>query len=185
MLADVSAAQTLVLGLGNILLTDDGVGVHVLRALCGLQYEGVIDPKIALCDGGTIGLALLSEVETSGALIAIDATEMHAPPGAVRSFVGKEMDAQLAGPKRTAHEVALADLMMAANLAGKAPPRRALMHSQSVRSRRILPSALARPRPSWPRPPARPPAGRSQGFLEICHVPAGVDRPQAFDAAYN
>ncbi|MBU6444789.1 MAG: hydrogenase maturation protease [Alphaproteobacteria bacterium] len=130
MLADVSAAQTLVLGLGNILLTDDGVGVHVVRALGALQQEQVIDPAIALCDGGTIGLALLSEVETSGALIAIDATEMHAPPGAVRSFVGAEMDAQLAGQKRTAHEVALADLMMAANLAGKAPLKRALIGIQ-------------------------------------------------------
>ncbi len=130
MLADVSAAQTLVLGLGNILLTDDGVGVHVVRALGALQQERVIDPAIALCDGGTIGLALLSEVEISVALIAVDATEMHAPPGTVRAFVGPEMDAQLAGQKSTAHEVALADLMMAANLAGRAPLRRALVGIQ-------------------------------------------------------
>jgi len=130
MLADVSAAQTLVLGLGNILLTDDGVGVHVVRALGALQQEQVIDPAIALCDGGTIGLALLSEVEISGALIAVDATQMHAPPGTVRVFLGPELDAQLAGQKSTAHEVALADLIMAASLAGKAPPRRALIGIQ-------------------------------------------------------
>ena len=129
-LADVSAAQTLVLGLGNILLTDDGVGVHVVRALGALQQERVIDPAIALCDGGTIGLALLSEVEAARALIAVDATEMQAPPGTVRVFLGPQMDAQLAGQKRTAHEVALADLMMAANLAGKAPLKRALIGIQ-------------------------------------------------------
>jgi len=126
MQTDVAATRTLVLGLGNILLSDDGVGVHVLRAL----QEGGGVGRAALRDGGTIGLALLSDIEESAALIAIDATELGAEPGTVRTFVGAEMDRQLGGSKRTAHEVALADLMAAAQLCGRVPGRRALVAVQ-------------------------------------------------------
>lgn len=126
MRTDVEATRTLILGLGNILLSDDGVGVHVLRAL----EEGEIGRHVALRDGGTIGISLLSEVEDSGALIAIDAMELGAEPGTVRTFVGPDMDRQLSGRKRSAHEVALADLIMAAELSGHVPKRRALVAIQ-------------------------------------------------------
>ena len=129
---DIAAKQTLtdrtlVLGVGNVLLTDDGVGVHVIRAL---ELAGFAGPDVALRDGGTIGLALLSELVESGRLIAVDAMELHEAPGTVRVFEGAQMDAQLRGRKRTAHEVALADLVMAAELAGSAPARRALVAIQ-------------------------------------------------------
>jgi hydrogenase maturation protease len=122
----VAAARTLVLGLGNVLLSDDGVGIHVLRAL----GEAETGQHVALCDGGTVGLALLSEIEESGALIAIDAMEFDAEPGTVRTFCGPDMDRQLVGKKKTAHEVALADLIDAAQLSGRVPPRRALIAVQ-------------------------------------------------------
>lgn len=126
----IAATQTLILGIGNVLLSDDGIGIHVLRALETLEQDGAIARPVALRDGGTIGLALLSEIERFEALIAIDAMEMGAQPGTVRRFVGAAMDAQLCGKKRTAHEVALADLIMAAQLAGCAPQRRALVAIQ-------------------------------------------------------
>ena len=56
--------------------------------------------------------------------------EMGAPPGSVRVFVGPDMDRQLEGTKKTAHEVALADLIQAARLAGCAPRHRALVAVQ-------------------------------------------------------
>jgi hydrogenase maturation protease len=130
MQTDVAATHTLVLGLGNILLSDDGIGIHVIEALGALERDGAIGHVIALRDGGTIGLALLSEIEEFGALVVIDAMELGAEPGTVRAFEGAEMDRQLCGKKRTAHEVALADLIMAAQLAGCAPERRALVAVQ-------------------------------------------------------
>ena len=130
MQTDIAATETLILGLGNILLSDDGVGIHAIRALEALEQDGGIGHLIALRDGGTIGLALLSEIEDFGALIAIDAMELGAEPGTVRAFQGAAMDAQLCGKKRTAHEVALADLIMAAQLAGFAPAERALIAIQ-------------------------------------------------------
>lgn len=130
MRADIAATHTLVLGLGNVLLSDDGVGIHAVRALDEEKRRGRIGHRIALRDGGTIGLALLAEIEEFGSLVVIDAMEMGAAPGTVHTFQGADMDRQLSGKKHTAHEVALADLIMAAQLAGVAPARRALVAIQ-------------------------------------------------------
>jgi hydrogenase maturation protease len=127
---DVAATHTLILGIGNILLSDDGVGVHVIAALQARQNEGALGPAVALRDGGTISLELLTEIAESPDLIAVDAVEFNGAPGTVRVFEGAEMDKQLGGKKRTAHEVALADLMTAARLAGCEPKRRALVAIQ-------------------------------------------------------
>lgn len=118
----------LVLGLGNSLLSDDGAGPLAIELL-GRSPVGAL-AGVALRDGGTIGLSLLPEIEDCDAFIAIDAASFGAEPGTVRVFEGEAMDAMLAGNKKTAHEVALADLMGAAALAGSRPARRALVAVQ-------------------------------------------------------
>jgi hydrogenase maturation protease len=127
---EVATARTLLIGAGNILLTDDGAGVHVVRQLDGLRQSGEVGHAVVLCDGGTLGLSLLLEFKELAALIAIDAMDLGAEPGTVQVFRGADMDAQLCGQKRTAHEVALADLMAAARLTDCAPNRRALVGIQ-------------------------------------------------------
>lgn len=121
-------ATVLVLGLGNTLLSDDGAGVHVVEALRGAAsaFAGGSD-DIVLRDGGTLGLALLPEIESADALIVVDAAAFSAEPGTVRVFEGAAMDAQLAGKRHTVHEVNLVDLMGAAELSGVRPRRRALV----------------------------------------------------------
>ncbi len=114
----------LVLGLGNTLLSDDGVGVHVVEALRAARGFG---DDVVLRDGGTLGLALLPELESAEALIVVDAAAFSAVPGEVRVFEGAAMDAQLAGKRHTVHEVNLVDLMGAAELSGVRPERRALV----------------------------------------------------------
>lgn len=120
----------LVLGIGNSLLSDDGVGIHVINALDARKADGVAPSGFQTRDGGTIGLALLSELNRDTDLIVVDAMELGAAAGTVRTFLDGEMDRQLTGTKRSAHEVALADLMMAAELSGCAPRRRALVAVQ-------------------------------------------------------
>lgn len=124
----------LVLGLGNRLLGDDAAGPLAVDAL---RAAGAC-PGARLHDGGTIGLALLPEIEAAQAFIAVDAAEIGAPPGAVRIFEGEAMDALLGGRKRSAHEVALADLMAAAALTGALPARRALVAVQPACTRLAL-----------------------------------------------
>lgn len=113
----------LVLGLGNSLLSDDGVGLHLLARLA----DRTSGPGVRLRDGGTIGLALLGDIQDATALIALDACRMGQPPGRLGVFEGPAMDRMLRGTKRSAHEVALADLMDAARLVDALPARRALI----------------------------------------------------------
>lgn len=120
----------IVLGIGNILHGDDGIGIHVIQAMPTHLLQRSLRQTVALRDGGTIGLALLPEIQDASALIVIDAAEFSAEPGTVRVMQGAEMDAQLGGKKRTAHEVALADLMAAAELTGSRPVRCALVAVQ-------------------------------------------------------
>jgi hydrogenase maturation protease len=118
-------SKVLVIGVGNTLLQDDGVGVHVTQALrAGAETE------LEIMDGGTLGLSLLPAVEDARAVIVVDASELGAEPGAMRVFHGEEIDRQLSGKKRTVHEVALADLFAAAAIQGRCPPRRALVAIQ-------------------------------------------------------
>ncbi|HMW22487.1 MAG TPA: hydrogenase maturation protease [Burkholderiaceae bacterium] len=118
-------ARALVLGLGNRLLGDDAAGPLVVEALA----ERHTPPGITACwrDGGTLGLSLLPEIEAADALLVVDAARFGAEPGTVRVFEGAAMDAQLGGRKRSAHELALADLLGAAALVDRLPPRRALV----------------------------------------------------------
>lgn len=121
-------ARTLVLGIGNTLLTDEGAGVHSVRRL---EAEGDAIEGVSFLDGGTLSFALAGPIAESKALIVIDASELGRPPGSVETFVGKRMDRFLGSrPKRSVHEVGLLDLMQIARLTGSLPDRRALIGIQ-------------------------------------------------------
>lgn len=122
-----NTATILVLGLGNTLLSDDGVGVHVVAALQRSEHR---HDGVSYLDGGTIGLNLLPDVEAADGLILVDASEIGAPPGTIAVFEGAAMDAQLGGKKRTPHEVAAFDLIATAAMLGRCPRMRALVAVQ-------------------------------------------------------
>jgi hydrogenase maturation protease len=117
------AGTVLVVGVGNRLLGDDAAGPLVIDRLAARALPA----GVRLCDGGTVGLALLPEVEDAAALVAVDAARFGAAPGTVRVFEGEAMDAMLSGRRHSAHEVDLADLLGAAALTGRLPGRRALV----------------------------------------------------------
>lgn len=71
--------RTLILGIGNLLLCDEGVGVHVARAL---QQEGLPEDTVAL-DVGTAFLDALPEIELADRIIIVDAMSADHPPGTV------------------------------------------------------------------------------------------------------
>ena len=120
--------KTLVLGIGNTLLTDEGVGIHLLQAL---------EPKLAhiagvsLLDGGTLSFTLAGPIEEADALIVVDAANIKKLPGQWMLLEGEEMDAFLmSNRKSTVHEVGLTDLRAIAILAGPWPERRAMIAIQ-------------------------------------------------------
>jgi len=115
--------QILVMGVGNTLLQDDGVGVHVVNSIKEMSNP----PDVNVLDGGTLGLSLLPEIEDAAGLIVVDAAQIDEAPGSIRVFRNVEMDRQLSGKKSTVHEVAVADLLAAAAMSGQLPAERALV----------------------------------------------------------
>ena len=121
--------KTIILGVGNTLLSDEGVGIHVLDALAQteLPQEGVVD----LIDGGTLSFTLAVAIEEADSLIVVDAAQLKSPPGTLRLFKGEEMDKFLLGQKKSSvHEVGLTDLMAIARLTERWPEKRALVAIQ-------------------------------------------------------
>ncbi len=119
--------ETLILGVGNTLLTDEGAGIHALNYLQS-KYPDI--PNLNFIDGGTLSFTLAVWIEDCTNLIVFDATELHQPAGTVKTFVGAAMDDFLGTTKRSAHEVGLLDLMDIARLTEHLPENRALIGIQ-------------------------------------------------------
>jgi hydrogenase maturation protease len=102
-----SPVALLVLGLGNVLCADDGLGVVAVRRLLR-RYE-VPDGAVVL-DGGTLGLSLLPVVEDARMAILVDAVRADGPAG---SFVRLEGDdvAPAVAERLSVHQVGVADLL--------------------------------------------------------------------------
>lgn len=123
-----TAMKTLVLGIGNTLLSDEGVGIHVLHAL---SAGAPLPDDVELMDGGTLSFTLAGPIEEADALIVVDAAHIKAEAGAWRMFEGEAMDAFLLGNRKSSvHEVGLTDLRAIAILAGHWPEKRALLAIQ-------------------------------------------------------
>ncbi|MDE2311001.1 MAG: HyaD/HybD family hydrogenase maturation endopeptidase [Betaproteobacteria bacterium] len=120
--------KILVLGIGNTLLADEGVGVVAMREL-EARFGARADMEFL--DGGTLSFTLAVPISECAALLVIDAAELGSPPGTVRSFEGEEMDRFLgANRKSSVHEVGLLDLMSVSRLTGHWPEQRALIGIQ-------------------------------------------------------
>jgi len=123
----MNISNTLILGIGNTLLTDEGAGIHALNLLQS-EYSNI--PNLTFLDGGTLSFTLACWIEDCSSLIVFDAAELHQPAGTVKSFVGDEMDNFLGSSKRSAHEVGLLDLMDIARITEHLPENRALIGIQ-------------------------------------------------------
>jgi hydrogenase maturation protease len=119
--------RVLVLGVGNPLMSDDGVGQRLLGALA--ERVPPLD-GVEYLDAGTLGFALLPRIEQCDALLALDAASLDAAPGTVRVFEGDAFDAFVRTPHCSVHELGLRDLLDAARLTGSLPARRALVGVQ-------------------------------------------------------
>jgi hydrogenase maturation protease len=105
------------LGLGNILMRDEGVGVHALRYL-GDHYQ--IPPDLEVVDGGTSGLDLLPYIENRDRLLIVDAVNFRKEPGYIGVLQDQEIPALFAR-KDSLHHLGLMDVLAAAQLLGVAP----------------------------------------------------------------
>ncbi len=124
----ISSKTTLILGIGNSLLSDEGIGIHVLNALQDKHPD--ID-GIEYLDGGTLSFSLAGWIEEADRLIVIDAANFHQAPGTIRCLHNEEMDIFLGLPRRSVHEVSLLDLLDIARLTECLPEPRVLIGIQA------------------------------------------------------
>ena len=146
----MSVSKTLMLGIGNTLLCDEGAGIHALQ-LFESRYPDA--PGLVFVDGGTLSFTLATYFEDCDHLVVFDAAELGAAAGSVEVLVGDAMDRFLGAARRSPHEVGLLDLFDIARLTGSLPDRRALIGIQpanmdwntrpSTAVQRALPQAVA------------------------------------------
>lgn len=108
-------APVLILAVGNLLMGDEGVGIHLLRAL---EHEPPV-PGARLLDGGVAGINLLEDIQRARSVIMIDATRDGRPAGTVTLLRPATVGALPQG--LSAHDFGLKDLFAAAALLGALP----------------------------------------------------------------
>ncbi len=115
------------LGLGNLLHADDGLGVHAIQRL---QTDERVRSGVTLLDGGTQGLSLVSHIAGFSRVLVIDAVNVGETPGTLVRFEGKSLEG-LPG-KPSVHQLGFADLMVAMKLLGDAPQEVVVLGAQPL-----------------------------------------------------
>jgi hydrogenase maturation protease len=123
MKTDLRAA---LIGLGNILLKDERIGVHVVNTI-GERYS--FSPDIEIIDGGTLGLNLLPAFEEFDRILIVDAVNFGREPGYIGILENDEIPA-IIFPKISVHHIGLADLLSVAKLKGIMPSQLCLIGMQ-------------------------------------------------------
>jgi len=115
MIGDVSR-NVAVLGLGNPMRTDDGVGIYAIRRL---PEEKRLPVEVQVIEGGTLGLELLHSLEGVTHLLVLDAVDTGSVPGTMSRFADEELAA--VPTAKSVHLLGLSDLLGAMLLIGEAP----------------------------------------------------------------
>lgn len=109
--------SVLVLGIGNLFMTDDAVGVKLVQRL---QKEYSFPQDVAIVDGGTMGISLLPVLEGTQRLLVVDAIEKGHSPGTLIRLDGHDVPIGFRS-KISISQAGVEDLLAASKLIGKAP----------------------------------------------------------------
>ena len=110
-------SPVLMLGMGNLLLEDEGLGV---RALEILQQRYEIPPEVELLDGGTTGMGLLDDISGREHLIVLDAVQTGDPPGTLVRLAGDDVPVYFS-MRISPHQLGLSDVLATLELSGEKP----------------------------------------------------------------
>jgi len=113
-----SPGKTLIIGVGNLLLKDEGVGVHVVQEL----QKKELPPSVEVHDGGVAGIGLLDFFPGASKVMLIDAAEMNLEPGTLVRFTPEEVAGNYGGPRFSAHDIGLLEVLELARALDQCPP---------------------------------------------------------------
>lgn len=116
-MSDAEIPETVVIGVGNPLMGDDGLGIQVLERL---RLGWSFTPQLELLDGGTWGLNLLPHVERADRVMFIDAINVGREPGTLVELEGEEIPRFLA-QKLSPHQIDVKEVLALAELRGTLP----------------------------------------------------------------
>ena len=117
-MSEPTKVQTLVLGVGNTLMSDEGIGVHVVERLVQ-RYN--VPEEIQVLDGGTLGMDLLYYMEGVPNLLIVDAIQANREPGYLLRLADDDVPAFLS-MKMSPHQIGVPDMLATAKLRGTTPP---------------------------------------------------------------
>ena len=113
---DFRFSDTVVIGVGNTILSDEGVGVHAARLL---ESDPRAPAGVTILDGGTIGLELIPYASDAPRILILDAMNSGKAPGTLARMTGKDLLGTTAG--RSVHQLGVADLIAALFLVSSGP----------------------------------------------------------------
>jgi hydrogenase maturation protease len=126
---DAARGRTLVLGLGNPIMGDDGLGLAVLERL---RTGWRLPPEVEIVDGGTWGMKLLPLIEDAGRVLLLDAINAEAEPGAPLELDRSALPAYFSH-KLSPHQIDLREVLALAQLRGTLPPEVVAIGAQPAR----------------------------------------------------
>jgi len=115
--ASSSPQKIVILGVGNLLLSDEGVGVHVANALMNMN----LPPEVSVVEGGTDGFRLLNVITETDRLIVIDAVKGGAESGSIYRFDIDDVRNCPVGFKTSVHQIGILEVIDLSELIGKRP----------------------------------------------------------------
>lgn len=120
--------RVVVLGVGNILLSDEGVGVRVVERL---PLAWALPPEVTLLDGGTCGMEMLEDLEDLDGLILVDAVRAGQPPATPLRLADDQVPVFFR-MKLSPHQVGLSDVLATLELLGRAPKHTVIIGMQPL-----------------------------------------------------
>ncbi len=109
--------QIMILGVGNLFFTDEGVGIRVAEALQD-RYE--FPQNVSVVDGGTLGLSLLGVISKADHLIVVDAVRQGGEPGSLYRLAGEEIPKRIRA-KNSLHQVEFLEALTCCQALDKVP----------------------------------------------------------------
>jgi hydrogenase maturation protease len=120
-----ASATCVVLGLGNTLHTDDGIGPQAIERL---RSDARVPADVALIEGGTLGLELLTYIWDCSYLVVLDAVDVGQPPGTLVRMSSQEV--QTLPSQGSVHQLGVADLLVALRVLASRTPEVVLLGVQ-------------------------------------------------------
>ncbi|MBW1744424.1 MAG: HyaD/HybD family hydrogenase maturation endopeptidase [Deltaproteobacteria bacterium] len=115
--SDAPPKRVIVLGVGNLLLSDEGVGVHVAKKLMEMK----LPPGVQVVEGGTDGFRLMNVVTEADRLIIVDAVKGGEVPGSIYRFDIKDAPTYPDVYKTSVHQIGILEVVHLSELVGKTP----------------------------------------------------------------